>query len=719
MDRVRSYFRNIRIANKIVLPFLLLLFAIVLASSWLVSHWFAGHISGETEDQLVETRRATDVLVENWENEIRNSLLRLSVDSEFLKALQAGGNSKRVLAQASRENGLDFATVSAGTQTVTVGTNIIQAQKIEGDLSPALVRTPEGWGIQYTVDLSLPGLAVPVRLSGGRLFASGFMERIPEIADKSISLAFSLNSEVIATSSELDSGLRCNGCHERQQISLAASHTSSDLLNSAEMPDGRYKLLHAPFRLGDEIAGTYTLLLRMDSIEGVQARARNVIYGAGAVLLLIFTGVGTLISRSITKPISNLAEVSEDIAAGNLAREIELGGEDEVGKLSRSVATMTENLSAQLQELGLLHQVSLTVNSSLELDYVLETLLESAIRVLGADGGSIMLLSRDGAELEVKVARGQGARDIVDETVNVDSEATAAWVVRNRRALLLPDDIEELGEPVATRAEITSSISVPIETRDAVVGVLNLNLFDPEKKFDRHTVTFVRTLGHHTAMSIDKARHHQEVNGLYTGLMQALARTIDAKDRYTYGHSEMVARYAGLIGRAMGLDSASLKGLETAAYLHDVGKIGVRDAVLTKPGRLTPIERRVVETHPLVGAQILERIVFPWPVVDAVRHHHERYDGTGYPHGLQGEEIPLQARILAVADSFDAMTSNRPYRQGRTVDEALEELVKCSGSQFDPRIISVFLEISDQVRAALHAGRQEFPQSHSARMVAL
>jgi hypothetical protein len=145
-----------------------------------------------------------------------------------------------------------------------------------------------------------------------------------------------------------------------------------------------------------------------------------------------------------------------------------------------------------------------------------------------------------------------------------------------------------------------------------------------------------------------------------------------------------------MLGDELGLSADQRVALEMAAYLHDIGKIGVAEEILLKPGKLTDDEMEQMRHHPLIGANILKPVTFPWPITPVVRHHHERWDGGGYPAGLNGEEIPLLARILTIADSFEAMTADRPYRAGRTVQEALEELENCAGGQFDPRLVELF-----------------------------
>ena len=187
---------------------------------------------------------------------------------------------------------------------------------------------------------------------------------------------------------------------------------------------------------------------------------------------------------------------------------------------------------------------------------------------------------------------------------------------------------------------------------------------------------------------------YEDLRETYMRTIKALAQAIDARDHYTHSNSKNVARYSEIIAREMELESQKIEEVIDACQLHDLGKIGVHDYVLTKPGKLTPEEYEEVKEHALKGAQILEPLHFLQGVITIVRQHHERYDGTGYPYGLKGEKIDIGARVMQLADSYDAMVSARPYRQrGFSKDDAIEEIKKGTGTQFDPKIVEVFLKV--------------------------
>ena len=189
----------------------------------------------------------------------------------------------------------------------------------------------------------------------------------------------------------------------------------------------------------------------------------------------------------------------------------------------------------------------------------------------------------------------------------------------------------------------------------------------------------------------------QEIAEIMFSVVNSAVTAIEAKDAYTRGHSIRVSEYCGQLGEALGLAAAEKETLRMAALLHDIGKIGISEAILNKKGRLEPDEFAAIKQHCALGEKILQPIKQLTPVIAGIRHHHERFDGKGYPDGLAGEEIPRIARVIAVADAFDAMTSSRSYRAALPFEDAMGELASHLGAQFDPRIVAAFLEM-DRLR---------------------
>ena len=208
-----------------------------------------------------------------------------------------------------------------------------------------------------------------------------------------------------------------------------------------------------------------------------------------------------------------------------------------------------------------------------------------------------------------------------------------------------------------------------------------------------------RSCNWYLSLLMDNRQHVEEIGALHLRTIEALALAIEAKDFTTHDHLQRVRVYALEIGRELGLSDPELEGLRAAALLHDIGKLAVPEHIISKPGKLTPEEFEKMKIHPVVGAEILERVQFPYPVVPIVRAHHEKWDGTGYPDGLKGEEIPLGARILAAADCLDALASDRQYRRALPLHKAMAIVASEAGSCFDPRVVEVLAAPVQEYRA--------------------
>jgi len=251
--------------------------------------------------------------------------------------------------------------------------------------------------------------------------------------------------------------------------------------------------------------------------------------------------------------------------------------------------------------------------------------------------------------------------------------------------------------------------TAPSYLASACVGALAMILFHGSTTavllFILPIAYFVyKAFGDHLARAEENLVHIEELQvkqtelaDLYLATIESLALAIDAKDQFTHQHIVRVQRYAVALAKALGIEGEELQGVKTGALLHDIGKLGVPEYVLLKPGPLTTEEFDMIKKHPEIGASILDPVVFPWAVLPAVKHHHEKWDGTGYPDGLKGEDIPFIARIMAVADVYDALTSNRSYRAAKTHEQAVEIIRKDAGRHFDAAIVDVFLQIIDTV----------------------
>ena len=249
---------------------------------------------------------------------------------------------------------------------------------------------------------------------------------------------------------------------------------------------------------------------------------------------------------------------------------------------------------------------------------------------------------------------------------------------------------------------VRSILCVPLVTDDKGIGMLVASDKLSGEEFWSQELKLMGVFALEAAASIRKAQLYEVIRALYIHTVEALASAIDAKDPYTFGHSNRVARFSLAICEELGMSRKEVRQVELAAILHDIGKIGTPESILQKPGRLTPEEMQIIREHPAKGAQILSNISELRDVITWIRHHHEWYDGNGYPDGIAAYDIPLQARVIAVADSFDAMTSDRPYRKGMTADVAIGKMEECSGSQFDPQLLQVFKTVCESGRLSFY-----------------
>ncbi|MHB1167624.1 MAG: HD domain-containing phosphohydrolase, partial [Carboxydocellales bacterium] len=214
--------------------------------------------------------------------------------------------------------------------------------------------------------------------------------------------------------------------------------------------------------------------------------------------------------------------------------------------------------------------------------------------------------------------------------------------------------------------------------------------------FDDEDELLLRSLADHVGVSLENKLLYEVQDTNFLTTIRAMVNALDARDPFTKGHSDQVARYALLIGKELNFTEQELENLHYAGLLHDIGKIGVAESILHKPTNLTPEEYSQMKLHTYFGQQILRPVSFFQKLLPAIYHHHERWDGQGYPDGLKEDDIPLEARILSVADTFDAIVTQRVYRKGREKEMAMHELIKCTGRQFDPRIVDAFLTAMDK-----------------------
>jgi HD-GYP domain-containing protein (c-di-GMP phosphodiesterase class II) len=365
------------------------------------------------------------------------------------------------------------------------------------------------------------------------------------------------------------------------------------------------------------------------------------------------------------------------------------------------------DLSRRLREYETLLEIGVELASTLDLDRVLHFALEKVEQLCRAETSSIWELDDARGDLFFRVVRGRAAPTIRDLRVPL-GQGIVGEVARSGRAEVVADvaaDPRWRGD--ATAGFVTRSLlSVPLNARGRVVGVLQVLNPIGRAAFSDDDLRRMELFGGPLANAIENARLYAAQRQTFLQTVTALAEAVERRDPYTGGHVRRVVGYALAIGRRLGLGEEELEELRLAAVLHDIGKIATPDRVLSKPSRLDAEETRLMQRHPVDGAEIVLPIAQLRALLGGIRHHHERPDGLGYPDGLRGDEIPSLARIIAVADTFDAMTTDRPYRRGRPAETALAEIEREAGRQFCLRAVAAFRSAFDDGEIAIvGAGR--------------
>jgi putative nucleotidyltransferase with HDIG domain len=364
---------------------------------------------------------------------------------------------------------------------------------------------------------------------------------------------------------------------------------------------------------------------------------------------------------------------------------------------------MTTDSSERIKQLNTLIELSALINSSLDIAEIRKKAIEAATELVNAEAGSLLFLDEKTGDLYFDVAIGEKGEKV--KTIRLKKgQGIAGWVTEHDEPVIINDAQNDprffKGADEKSGFVTKSMICVPVKTRDKIVGVLQA-VNKKSTSFDNDDLDLLKGLSNQVAIAIENARLYDELRETFYATIHALAETIEKRDPYTAGHTKRVMNYSLAIGRMMGFSKKEIENLKLSAILHDIGKIGIRDDVLLKNDKLTSDEFKKIMMHTVYGAEILNHIRQLKSVVPGVKNHHEKYDGSGYPDGLKGDEIPVIARIIAVTDTFDAMTTDRPYRKGLSFDEAFEELKKMAGTQFDPNVVNAFFRAYEEMEIAV------------------
>jgi response regulator RpfG family c-di-GMP phosphodiesterase len=353
-----------------------------------------------------------------------------------------------------------------------------------------------------------------------------------------------------------------------------------------------------------------------------------------------------------------------------------------------------ENL--RLKEALSLYKVSEAIAASLSLEEVLHTVTDAAIHEVDADQVSIALKDGEGGFFERARELHPQFRPLLP-LVGLDARKLAAHFREGQPLIVHGQAAHDWLVMDESSTRPMSLVVTPLMIRKEVIGVLGVVSYTRGKKFDEGQRKLLRIVADRAAAAIENAKLYEDLKATFQQTIKGLASAIDKMDRYTSGHSERVAAYAQILAIKLGLPEDQVEITRQAALMHDIGKIGCV-MNLNKPGKLSQEEYDVFKKHPDLGRDILEPITFLHPLIPGVHLHHERWDGRGYPLGLRGKDIPLLARIIAVADTYDAMTSDRAYRKAMPHEVAVGEILRCVSAQFDPDCAHPFAEAIEHDR---------------------
>jgi HD-GYP domain-containing protein (c-di-GMP phosphodiesterase class II) len=347
-------------------------------------------------------------------------------------------------------------------------------------------------------------------------------------------------------------------------------------------------------------------------------------------------------------------------------------------------------------KLEILTKLSSLLNSSLDFAYVKKKAITAATELLDCEASSLLLKDEKG-KLFFEVALGEKG-EIVKRFHLKMGQGISGWVAMHGEPLIVlkaQEDPRFFKEVDQAAGFFTHNvICVPLRIKEGIIGVIQ-GINKRQGAFTKDDLELFSVLADQIAIALDNARLHEELNMMTLKLVEGLSEAIEKRDSYSGGHPQRVLKVCMAMSRYLPLSAEERKQLTLAAILHDIGKVGITDQILSKHGVLTVEEMEVIRGHPTAGAAIVGHIKQLQSIIPAIKYHHEHYDGSGYPEGLRGEEIPLVARIIAVADTYDAIIHERAYRGGMSKSKAVTEIAENAGTQFDPHMVEAFAQALD------------------------
>lgn len=411
------------------------------------------------------------------------------------------------------------------------------------------------------------------------------------------------------------------------------------------------------------------------------------------------------IQQSFQEMRALLAVLTGSLAKVSGAESLEIVRE--MSRVTQSLVELEQAVVDQLRvrenQLTALMKVGQMINSSLGKKRVLEEVMDRLIELMHAERGLLMLKHPNG-ELEVEVAHGIDRVNLEEEVFKV-SRTIVQRVAATGETILTTNAQEDprFEKQLSVAAfRLRSILCAPLKIKDDLIGVIYVDNRARSGIFQEQDQNLITAFADQAAVAIDNAqlfedlqRKNRELEEAYQATLEGWVSALDMRDKETEGHTQRVTILTQRLARFMGVSGDDLIHITRGALLHDIGKMAIPDSILLKPGPLTEEERELVKQHPKFAYDMLKRIEFLRPALDIPYCHHEKWDGSGYPRGLKGAEIPVAARIFPVVDVWDALTSDRPYRKGMPLDEVKERIRADAGRHFDPQVVEAFLAMDD------------------------